>query len=264
MSDFKQYPPVRLPKVSLANVRLFNSVSLRGASWNVPFGQGWAEVRLKHASQGFPAQCRADVLVDGLPWEIAFTNAAFIRFHPVLAECGADPENLPGELRAAVAEELLTPVAEGLQAALGVPVVIEQVEFGTGLAQQAEPAAASLLFAVEIAAGPDSAGESMLVSVAPHHPADAAKLTDILARLPHRTDGPFARVAGGIPVGIAVSAGETRLLIEEFGALSLGDIVLVNEWLPANGRAELGVYLRNRKLLAAPCSLAEQTVQVLE
>ena len=48
------------------------------------------------------------------------------------------------------------------------------------------------------------------------------------------------------------------------GALSLGDIVLVNEWLPANGRAELGVYLRNRKLLAAPCSLAEQTVQVLE
>ena len=264
MSVYKQYPPYRLPKVSLASVRLFNSVSLRGTSWNVPFGQGWAAIRLLPATRGFSASGRAAVLVDGVAWELAFTDTQFCRFHPVFAEGDADPESLPPELRCAVAEEMLSQVAEGLQAGLGVPVVIEQVELGAGVAQKADPAQGSLLFSVEFTGGPGQGGESALVSASPVVPADAVGFCEILARLPRRNDGPFAKASGSIPVRVAFRAAETRLLLEEFRTLSLGDIVLVNDWMPATGRAEFGVYLRNRKIIAAACTLSDQKAQLTE
>ena len=127
MGEFKQYPPYPLPRVSFTNVRLFNSISLRGTLWEFPFGTGRARLALQHAGPDFSSECTVRVTVNNAPWELLFSSQEFFRLHPILQTEGADPLSIPAELKTAMIETMVSPVLQSLQQALGAEIKITSV-----------------------------------------------------------------------------------------------------------------------------------------
>ena len=255
MPQFKQYPPYPLTRVSFTNVRLFNSISLRGSRWEVPFGAGRARLTLQHAAEGLKAQCSVRVNVNKAPWILRFSTGNFYRMHPVLLEGGVDPQAIPEELKIALIEDLLTPVIAGLQQRLGAEIVMSEIQLGAEDRLQASEETGSVLFSCELFAADGESAGSLLVSAASLNGQGSTEMFALLSRLPRATDGMLSAAVAEIPITFSVCAAEMKLLAEEFASLAMGDVILVEDWKPAQNQAQLSFYCGNHRIMGAPCRL---------
>ena len=264
MGQFKQYPPYPLPRVSFTNVRLFNSISLRGTLWEFPFGTGRARLALQHAGPDFSSECTVRVMVNNAPWELLFSSQEFFRLHPILQAEGADPLSIPAELKTAMIETMVSPVLQSLQQALGVEIKITSVRLSAPQRRELSEELGSVLFSAEfLSAAGESAG-TLLVCAVSLNGQGTSDMFNTLSRLPRATGGVLAAAASEIPITFTVCAGECTLLAEEFSSLAMGDVILVNDWKPEQNQAQLCFYCENHRMMGAPCKLENGNAVLLE
>ncbi len=256
MTNFKQYPPYQLPKVSFTDVRLFNSISLRGARWQVALGNGKADISLQHTTDPIPAACSVSVTVNKAPWDVNFSSDEFFTMHPIVQAEGVDPGSIPNELKAALIESLLEPLLESLQKLLGAQIVVTDVQLGaTKNVQPTGETMASALFSVDLSGADGASRGSLLVQLLSRNPQGTEEIFTFLGRLPRATSGLLSNAIADIPISFSVCAGQVCLLPEEFKSLNLGDVILVENWKPQQNQAELSFYCGNHTIMSAPCSL---------
>ncbi len=264
MPQFRQYRPYPLTRVSFTNVRLFNSISLRGTSWEFAFGVGRVRLTLQHATGNLKTQCSVRVAVNKAPWELRFSSGLFYGMHPVLQERGIDPQAIPEELKTALIEDLLTPVLASLQQHLGAEVVMTEIQLGSEPKLQVSEEAGSALFSCEFFDSQGKSLGSLLMSAVSLNGQGSTEMFTLLSRLPRATSGMLSAAIAEIPITFSVCAGQMKLLQSEFLDLAMGDVLLVEDWKPSQNQAQLSFYCGNHRMMGAPCRLENGNAVLIE
>lgn len=257
MTDTNSVRPLTLPALDRERARLGNALLGLALPARIPFGRGEAAVSLLTLLSTGAAALRAPVAmtlllsVNGLRWRAALPNLDVLKAHPLFSEpelAETDPEALPKDLSAAVAETLATPLLASLASLLGVPVVLEDV-------LDADPAGAAGAFGLELRTKLPEGAIAAQILLSPEQPESVPALSALLAPLPARSAGALAARLSAVPFTLALVAGGVALSKGDYEALGAGDVLLPDLWLPAKGAAQLTLLSGRKSLAAGVCRL---------
>ena len=257
MTDTNSVRPLTLPALDRERARLGNALLGLALPARIPFGRGEAAVSLLTllstgaAALRAPAAMTLLLSVNGLRWRAALPNLDVLKAHPLFSEpelAETDPEALPKDLSAAVAETLATPLLASLASLLGVPVVLEDV-------LDADPAGAAGAFGLELWTKLSEGAIAAQILLSPEQPESVPALSALLAPLPARSAGALAARLSAVPFTLALVAGGVALSKGDYEALGAGDVLLPDLWLPAKGAAQLTLLSGRKSLAAGVCRL---------
>ena len=239
--------PLALPSQKIDFTKIYNALSLREFPSTFPLGTLTAEVALMPIAPVFESVVVATVSVNGLSWQIGLDSERFLAAHPVFDEPeveGTDPSQLPVELKAALAETLLAPVLERAGDVLGVNLSFVDVAFA--------PKTLNASFGLYVTLLGSERQRLQLAFVAPFAAA-VDDMVSLLRVLPKRETGLMSAALQDVPLTLSVCGGQTRLTEAQLNDLSVGDVVLPEQWLPTENRALLRLTSGTRCLDAAHC-----------
>jgi type III secretion protein Q len=239
--------PLALPSQKIDFTKIFNVLSRRAFASTFPLGTASAEVALMPVVPVFDSVVVTTVSVNGLNWQLGLDSDRFLAAHPVFDEPeleGTDPSALPVELKAALLETLLVPVLERVSEALGVTVSFVDVAF--------EPKVLSASFGLRMTLTGKIAERVQLAFVAPFAAA-VDDLVSLLRVLPKRDTGLLSALLDEVPLTLSVCGGHTCVSEADYNALAVGDVVLPEQWLPADKRAQLRLMSGTRCVDQAHC-----------
>ena len=221
--------PYLLPRLDAANVHLANVLSVRDLPQAIYVGETPMTLRLVTTPPAFTPAFLCDIEVNGANWQVSLDTDECLKLHPFFGDdamADEEPVALPLELKEALAETLLRPVLASLSKAIVTSVTFENVAFG---ARAVTPAAAGFQLTGELPSG------APLILNAGLHPAEhgaAEALSALLSPLARHNNGFLAEVAGDIPVTLSFDGADLVLTKDEATALTEGDVLLPDQWLP--------------------------------
>ena len=126
--------PLVLPSQKLDFTKVYNELSLREFQKSFSMGMAAVKVGLSPAAPVFESVVVLTISVNGLLWQVGIDDCQFLLAHPIFDEqeaIGYGLDDLPVELKGALAETLVSPILEKIAATLGVPVSFVDVSFAT-------------------------------------------------------------------------------------------------------------------------------------
>ena len=175
-------------------------------------------------------------------WNVEIGNPQVLFLHPVMASVPAETV-LPEALQQALLELLLTPLLTDLEALLGGKVTLTN------------PSDAAPLCHIALEWCSDNITVPLRIGV----PGTSLGLT-LLEKL--RTLPITASLPDEIPIEIGVEAGRMRMTLSELAALTLGDVLLPDDYPAAQGRLALNLAPMNDDIFQVRCELSGTTVTV--
>lgn len=244
--------PLNLPKLSAGFAELTNALTAAALPDAFPLGTTAAAPALATEPLRFTPALVVTFTVNGRVWEMAFSDTAFLKAHPLFSDPalqGTDPEGLPGDLKEALAQTLITPLLLAASQKLGLPVQCTDIAFHSTLKSDRVAG-----FALTLQSDPD---KPLWVAFATESAESRdAVCSAVKAKMP---GAPDAARAAGLPVTLRVLAGDLPLTLEEINSIKNGDVLLPqNAGLPLT-KLTLAVQSGGRTWLCAPCSLNGQT-----
>lgn len=255
------WKPLRLPQAGEDAVLLYNLLSVRGLSLELPFAGGSLQAALGYPPslaaaepEGFcTAVIRAEV--DGTPWTIRLDGrgASLLLAHPIFddpAFAEASVDALPEALASALACALLEPAAKALSAKLGVEVKV------LGFARRpagAKLRPAALALSLKPEGIPRLGAGALFASLSA--PSEALRrLAAKIESLPRAASGAFAAAAQDIALDVRLVAGRMRLKPAALDGLQMGDVLLPEDWLPNRGALAAALASAERTMAVAACT----------
>ena len=245
---------LQLPPLVPERMRLLNAVSLRGLVHEGRIGEKDFRLRWLPAVPVFKPVLLVRLSVNGQGWTAAFDGASVASLHPLFAEpeaVGTDPATLPAALLGAVLDDLTQSLLEGLSAAIGLSVHLEETLPAD--TPEAQPFMGALLEWTDR----DGVRRQAFMRFA-STPAAALALADGLRAVKRTSTGFLTNDIDRIPYVLGVVAGESALSYADYRALSPGDVVVPDAWTASSGEVGLVVRGPRSTLLEGRAKLEEQ------
>ncbi|MEG2004590.1 MAG: hypothetical protein RR014_01010, partial [Bilophila sp.] len=228
-------PPSRVP----AQVMLCNLVCSRKAPWRFLLGETPCELHPAPLGIPFTPICRLFFSLGKAIWVAEVGSADILRFHPALTGV-EDLYAMPRPVREAVLETLLAPLMTSFTPHVGTELALTEVVFPDAdeplaplKAPQEESGMNCICRTAELASF-----AVVPVRVCPPNLSAVRELAPVLAVLPSRDKESFSS-ALGVPVTASVVAGKMVLSAKEVRCLEVGDTLLPEQYLAAQGRVTL-------------------------
>lgn len=253
--------PLVLPSQKLDFTKVYNELSLREFQKSFSMGMAAVKVGLSPAAPVFESVVVLTISVNGLLWQVGIDDCQFLLAHPIFDEqeaIGYGLDDLPVELKGALAETLVFPILEKIAATLGVPVSFVDVSFATKSLTAA--------FGMSVVFKSKNMAEvvQMQLAFVPPFAAAVDDLVHLLHVLPKAEVGLISESLDNVPVTLSVCGGQMVLSEAQFNDLSKGDVVLPEVWYPQTKRAELMLLSGNRTLYQAHCQYEDETLTFLD
>lgn len=256
-----QAPKVlQLPLIAPERMRLLNAVSLRGLVHAGRIGETDFTIRWLPVVPVFRAALLVRLSVNGQDWTAAFDSASIVSLHPLFSEpeaLGTDPATLPAPLLGAVLDDLSKSLLEGLSAAIGLPVHLEEALPAD--TPEAQPFMGALLEWTDR----DGARRQAFMRLS-STPAAALALADGLRAVKRTSTGFLTNDIDRIPYVLGIVAGLTTMPYADYRELVPGDVVVPDVWTPASGEVRLVVRGPRSTLLAGRATIEEQNITLGE
>lgn len=253
--------PLVLPSQKLDFTKIYNELSLRNYPKSFSMGMAAVKVSLSPAAPVFESVAVITVSINGLLWQVGVDDYQFLLAHPIFDEeeaIGYGLDDLPLELKGALAETLVSPILAKISAALGVPVEFVDISFVTKSLNSAF--GMSMIFKakniVDVV--------QMQLAFVPPFAAAVDDLVQLFRLLPKVERGVMTDALEDVPVTLSVCGGQTTLSVEQFDDLSEGDVVLPEAWYPQSQRADVMLLCGNRIVSHAQCQYEGTVVTFLD
>ena len=253
--------PLVLPSQKLDFTKIYNQLSLREYQKSFSMGMAAVKVELSPTVPVFESVVVMTISINGLLWQVGVDDCQFLLAHPIFAEeeaIGYGLEDLPVELKGALAETLVAPILEKISTTFGVPVAFEDVSFTSK--------SLNAVFGMSVLFKSKNMAEvgRMQLAFVPPFAAAVDDLVQLLRVLPKTETGLMTETLQDVPVTLSICAGQTVLSEEQFNDLTKGDVVLPEVWYPQTQRAELNLLCGSRTLYQAHCQYEDDVLTFLD
>ena len=253
--------PLVLPSQKLDFTKIYNQLSLREYQKSFSMGMAAVKVELSPTVPVFESVVVMTISINGLLWQVGVDDCQFLLAHPIFAEeeaIGYGLEDLPVELKGALAETLVAPILEKISTTFGVPVVFEDVSFTSK--------SLNAVFGMSVLFKSKNMAEvgRMQLAFVPPFAAAVDDLMQLLRVLPKTETGLMTEALQDVPVTLSICAGQAVLSEEQFNDLTEGDVVLPEVWYPQTQRAELNLLCGGRTLYQAHCQYEDDVLTFLD
>ena len=253
--------PLVLPSQKLDFTKIYNQLSLREYQKSFSMGMAAVKVELSPTVPVFESVVVMTISINGLLWQVGVDDCQFLLAHPIFAEeeaIGYGLEDLPVELKGALAETLVAPILEKISTTFGVPVAFEDVSFTSK--------SLNAVFGMSVLFKSKNMAEvgRMQLAFVPPFAAAVDDLVQLLRVLPKTETGLMTEALQDAPVTLSICAGQTVLSEEQFNDLTEGDVVLPEVWYPQTQRAELNLLCGGRTLYQAHCQYEDDVLTFLD
>ena len=253
--------PLVLPSQKLDFTKIYNQLSLREYQKSFSMGMAAVKVELSPTVPVFESVVVMTISINGLLWQVGVDDCQFLLAHPIFTEeeaIGYGLEDLPVELKGALAETLVAPILEKISTTFGVPVAFEDVSFTSK--------SLNAVFGMSVLFKSKNMAEvgRMQLAFVPPFAAAVDDLVQLLRVLPKTETGLMTEALQDVPVTLSICAGQTVLSEEQFNDLTEGDVVLPEVWYPQTQRAELNLLCGGRTLYQAHCQYEDDVLTFLD
>ena len=253
--------PLVLPSQKLDFTKIYNQLSLREYQKSFSMGMAAVKVELSPTVPVFESVVVMTISINGLLWQVGVDDCQFLLAHPIFAEeeaIGYGLEDLPVELKGALAETLVAPILEKISTTFGVPVAFEDVSFTSK--------SLNAVFGMSVLFKSKNMAEvgRMQLAFVPPFAAAVDDLVQLLRVLPKTETGLMTETLQDVPVTLSICAGQTVLSEEQFNDLTEGDVVLPEVWYPQTQRAELNLLCGSQTLYQAHCQYEDDVLTFLD
>ena len=253
--------PLVLPSQKLDFTKIYNQLSLREYQKSFSMGMAAVKVELSPTVPVFESVVVMTISINGLLWQVGVDDCQFLLAHPIFAEeeaIGYGLEDLPVELKGALAETLVAPILEKISTTFGVPVAFEDVSFTSK--------SLNAVFGMSVLFKSKNMAEvgRMQLAFVPPFAAAVDDLVQLLRVLPKTETGLMTEALQDVPVTLSICAGQTVLSEEQFNDLTEGDVVLPEVWYPQTQRAELNLLCGSQTLYQAHCQYEDDVLTFLD
>lgn len=253
--------PLVLPSQKLDFTKIYNQLSLREYQKSFSMGMAAVKVELSPTVPVFESVVVMTISINGLLWQVGVDDCQFLLAHPIFAEeeaIGYGLEDLPVELKGALAETLVAPILEKISTTFGVPVAFEDVSFTSK--------SLNAVFGMSVLFKSKNMAEvgRMQLAFVPPFAAAVDDLVQLLRVLPKAETGLMTEALQDVPVTLSICAGQTVLSEEQFNDLTEGDVVLPEVWYPQTQRAELNLLCGSQTLYQAHCQYEDHVLTFLD
>ena len=253
--------PLVLPSQKLDFTKIYNQLSLREYQKSFSMGMAAVKVELSPAVPVFESVIVMTISINGLLWQVGVDDCQFLLAHQIFDEeeaIGYGLDDLPVELKGALAETLVAPILEKISTTFGVPVAFEDVSF--------TPKSLNAVFGMSVLFKSKNMAEvgRMQLAFVPPFAAAVDDLVQLLRVLPKMETGLMTDALQDVPMTLSICAGQTVLSEEQFNDLTEGDVVLPEVWYPQTQRAELNFLCGSRTLYQAHCQYEDDVLTFLD
>lgn len=233
-------PPARIP----AQVMLCNLVCTRKAPWRIVLGETPCELHPVPLGMPFTPVCRIIVSLGKAAWVVDVGSEDILRLHPALTKV-EDLYAMPRPVREAVLETLTVPLLTSFTTLVGTRLTLTEILFPdvddplAPLNNPQEEGGMNFICRTAGATSPEEVSTpfAVPVRVCPPDMAAVRELAPVLAVLPSRDSEPILSASSvlGVPVTASVVAGSIVLSANEVRNLDVGDTLLPEQYLAAQG-----------------------------